>query len=310
MAGPTTDWRKGMHKWTRTPRWLFAGIGISAVLGLAVALASGVSQAQVGPDDLKAPEGEPGLDVLACFAIENGETSPPPLMAVMTTDNFGSDVVRIADSPFFCESAVKTQHFGRDRDPAALPHGKLGGFVFQCFGVRNGANPDDLVRLISHNFDAEFVNIGPAEHMCETAHKTHGAVEFGRPGRMALHCFTVQQLAFEGIFPVHGNVELLTSNFGASLVQLGDTTILCEEASKQTGSPQNDIGRPTGRAWQCIEVVDEIIPEDPDRGAIDLETSNFGEMTELPVGALVMMCERAKKEFPITVTAFPGGGNP
>ena len=238
-----------MHKWTRTPRRLFAGIAVVAVLGLAVAVATGVSQAQVGPDDLKAPEGEPGLDVLACFAIENGETSPPPLMAVMTTENFGSDVVRIADSPFFCESAVKTQHFGGDRDPATLPHGKLGGFVFQCFGVRNGANPDDLVRLISHNFEAEFVNIGPAEHMCETARKTHGAVEFGRPGRMALHCYSVQQLAdLDGTFPVHGNVELLTSN--------------------------------------------------------------FGEMTELPVGALVMMCERAKKEFPLTITVSPGGGNP
>ena len=289
-----------MERWRRTPFKLsaaLAGIGILVLVALAVA--AGVGQAQQGPDDLKAPEGDPGLDVLACYEITTDIAPQPPLKARMVTDNYGGDIVNIfgSRSPFFCESAVKI----RVGDTATLPYGKLGGFVFQCFDVLNGANPDDDLSLVTHNFGTEPVIVGQAVHMCESARKVLGGDELGRPGRMAMHCFAVEPVPdANGDLPQHGAVSLTTDNFGPRVVDLGNTRLLCEEASKHTGDPTKpDVGRPTGRVWQCIDAVErEPSALNP---SVELTTSNFG-VVEVGAGEMVLMCERARKVYSLSFT--------
>jgi hypothetical protein len=289
-----------MEDWTWTPHKLAGGLAIIGLLVIAIlAVAPGGSQAQQGPDDLKAPEADPGLDVLACYVITSGISAQPPLNARMVTDNYGGDVVNIfgSRSPFFCESAVKN----RIGDTATLPFGKLGNFVFQCFDVERGANPDDDLSLVTHNFGTEPVIVGQAIQMCESAQKVFGGDKLGRPGRMALHCFAVEPVPdADGAIPVHGAVSLTTDNFGPRVVELGDTSLMCEEASKHSADPNKpDVGRPTGRVWQCIDANER----DPAQinPSVKLTTSNFGEV-EVGAGRLVMMCEKAKKVYSLTFT--------
>ena len=292
-----------MKPWTGAHFGLSAGLaGIGILVLVALAVAASVSQAQVGPDDLKAPEGDPGLDVLACYEIEVlTPVPPPPLRARLVTDNFGGDVVNIFGnrSPLFCESAVKTS----TGDAAVLPYGKLGDFVFQCFEIEQGANPDDELSLLTHNFGTEPVTVGRADQMCESARKQHfsGIAPLGHPGRMAMHCFAVEPVRDDaGNLPNHGQVELTTKNFGTEVASLGPTTHLCEEAAKHTADPDKpDVGKPTGRVWQCIQASPD--PVEAHGNIIGLTTSNFGPMGVV-VGSLIIMCEKAKKVYSLSAT--------
>jgi hypothetical protein len=271
-------------------------------------VATAVTQAQApprGPDDLKAPKGDPGLDVLACYEIINEQADEQPLKARMVTDNFGGDVVNILghSSPFFCESALKVN---LDADPIQSL-GQPGRWLWQCFDVERGANPDDDLSLVTANFGTEPVTVGTAVQMCESAHKRHvtaagGVIEVGREGAMALHCFSLTTPLGEEP-PERGpnGVELTTVNFGLQLVNIGQTTLLCEEASKHTADPRKrDIGKPTGRVWQCFSIGNGG-PPDPEPASVTLTTTNFGTM-EVEVGDLFMMCERARKVYSLSAT--------
>jgi hypothetical protein len=280
-VGGTKMYRGKSRKWLLTP--ILATVALSlglGVYGVQVLRGDAEVEGASGEHDADAPQ------VLQCYNLEEGDLQSE--RALLTTDNFGRDVVGITQATMMCEQARKFH-------PSAsggTTTGTLGDHVFECYRLVAGADPNDQVRLTTRNFGDDRVVVRKAVMMCEGARKEH-AVEpgqepnsFGTPGEHVLACYRIQ-----GGDNPQAKVELANRNFGKDRVIVGPAIIMCEEANKRTHNNGEGVGQPNGFVWECYALNHG---DDPNATVV-LETKNFGK-DKVIVRHARMMCERARKD--------------
>lgn len=274
----------------KSRKWLISPILVAAALSLGLGVYG--LQSLRGEAEVEGASREHAADapqILQCYHLEEGDLQSE--RALLTTDNFGRDVVGITQATMMCEQARKF-HPSTTGDGQGTTTGTLGDHVFECYRLIGGADPDDQVRLTTRNFGDDRVVVRKAVMMCEGARKEH-AVEpgqapgsFGTPGEHVLACYRIQ----EGDNP-QARVELENRNFGKDRVVVGPAVIMCEEANKRTHNNGEGVGQPNGFVWECY-----ALDEGDDPGAtVVLETKNFGK-DKVIVRNARMMCERARKD--------------
>lgn len=109
--------------------------------------------------------GSPGNHVLMCYGIRGGNN--PQAAVVLENHNFGKDKVIVGPAVIMCEEANKRTH---DNGEGV---GRPTGFVWECFALREGDDPDATVVLETKNFGEDKVLVRNARMMCERARKNH-----------------------------------------------------------------------------------------------------------------------------------------
>ncbi len=156
--------------------------------------------------------------VLQCFRLQNGQD--PDDLAVLVTQNFGPNTVRIRTSRTMCESAAKA--FGGAVTPNPVT------FVWQCFDIDFGANPNIPVVLVTNNFGPHKAVVGRAVMMCEMAKKitSAGNVYNADHKGEVYQCFRLESPT------LNLAATLDTRNFGKDDVRIRRPNLMCEPARK------------------------------------------------------------------------------
>jgi hypothetical protein len=279
-----------MYKMKSLKKWIAP---VVAIFGLALGVGGfyGVGYLQGSPEVEGAAAGQAlnAPHILQCYNLDEGDLQSE--RALMTTDNFGRDVVEITQAIMMCEQASKF-HPSDANDGRGTVTGSMGDQVLQCYRLRGGSDPDDLVGLRTRNFGDDRVIVRRAVMMCEGARKEHQATpggdtqSFGTPGDRVLMCYRIQ----EGDNP-QATVVLENRNFGEDKVIVGPAVMMCEEANKRTRTNEEGVGQPTGIVWECYALNEGDDPQ----ATVVLETANFGK-DKVIVRHSRMMCERALKD--------------
>ena len=109
--------------------------------------------------------GTPGEHVLACYRIQEGDS--PQAKVELENRNFGKDRVIVGPAVLMCEEANK-----RTRDNGEGV-GQPNGFVWECYALNEGDDPNVTVVLETKNFGKDKVIVRHARLMCERAKKDH-----------------------------------------------------------------------------------------------------------------------------------------
>lgn len=115
--------------------------------------------------DKTRPIGTPGDHVMVCYQIREGDN--PQATVVLENRNFGKDKVIVGPAVMMCEEANKRTHNNREGV------GRPTGFVWECFGLREGDDPQAKVVLETKNFGEDRVVVRHSRMMCEQAKKDH-----------------------------------------------------------------------------------------------------------------------------------------
>ncbi len=226
-------------------------------------------------------------DILQCYNLEEGDLQSE--RALLTTDNFGRDAVKITQAVMMCEQAQK---FHPSADGEGTITGSLGTHVAECYRMEAGNDPNDQVALHTRNFGEDRVIVRKAVMMCEGARKEHlgqtgdETRPFGTPGGHVLACYQIR----EGDNP-KATAVLENHNFGKDKVIVGPAVMMCEDANKRTEDNGEGVGQPSGFVWECYALNEGDDPQ----ATVVLETKNFG-LDKVVVRHARMMCERAKKD--------------
>jgi len=270
--------------------------GLFLLAAIAVALAAGILVMRGGEHVSSAPPVPPDADIAAralgraplvveCSLLAEGAT--PDENVRLVTNNFGGDVVNVQGAFIMCEGAKKQ----RLDNTAAAPFGAPGRFVYECYRLLNGANPDDPFTLRTANFGDDRVVVGQAVVMCEGAQKVHttatGLVTTtGTAGHDAWECYLIASNQTHEV-----PVALTTANFGTDRGLVLRPILMCEDAQKHSADPaQPDVGHPSGLVWECFLLRSDVQRAEP----VSLTTQNFGK-DDVIVENPLLMCERARK---------------
>ena len=293
-------------------RLLCVAVVVSVVAGLVLGLRSSDQASSAPPITpgvaIGGPPVPPNTDigpialgraplVVECLELQDGDVQHRTVSLV--TKNFGTDEVEVSEPVVMCEGAQKQRQDAAGEPPFGFP----GQFVYECYNINHGANPNEPVRLHTLNFADHFVTVGPAVVMCEGAKKVHvtsSGLTFrtGTAGHDVWECFWIFDFSIDQQVPV----SLTTANFGTDTGVVSHQYLLCEEARKIAGQPhpgdigQRDIGHASGLVWECLLFEAEVTRHEP----VSLETSNFG-VDDVVVGQPALMCERASKHSVVPV---------
>lgn len=109
--------------------------------------------------------GTPGEHVLACYSIQEGDN--PQAKVELENRNFGKDRVMVEHAVLMCEEGNKRTH---DNGEGV---GQPNGFVWECYALNYGEDPQATVVLETKNFGKDKVIVRHARLMCELAKKDH-----------------------------------------------------------------------------------------------------------------------------------------
>lgn len=110
--------------------------------------------------------GTPGDHVLQCYRILRGDD--PEAKVVLETKNFGKEKVVVRQAIVMCEEARAETPDSQDGTV-----GQSTGYVWECYRLTDGANPQEKVVLETRSFGRDAVVIGQSSLMCERAKKDH-----------------------------------------------------------------------------------------------------------------------------------------
>ncbi|HZP26966.1 MAG TPA: hypothetical protein VFB90_07970 [Dehalococcoidia bacterium] len=178
---------------------------------------------------LKFPPGStPGgtafqTSIFECFNIERG--SDPNDRYLLTTANFGPDVVTVRKANTMCEEATKANAAGVIFGSIDQPR------VWECYRLNDGDKPNLPFTLLTNNFGPDGVTVRDAFMMCEEARKDRptaaGVVSIGEPTGNVLECYHLRsQLDPKAV------VTLNTTNFGSHQATVRNAIVMCEPAQK------------------------------------------------------------------------------
>jgi hypothetical protein len=165
--------------------------------------------------------------IYACYKIERGADPNDPF--VLTTANFGEDVIAVRVSDLLCEQATKTITLPSGQE---VTIGQASGFLWQCYRLGGSDVQGGPFRLITNNFGRDDVRVGSGARMCETAAKfrldaTGNVVQSGVATGDVFECFRLGN----GDGPAVKAV-LETRNFGRDEVEVRRSSLMCEPATK------------------------------------------------------------------------------
>lgn len=305
------------------PRALWAFL-LALVLGgggwLAASYGGTSSQARVpgttSNDATLDQVGAAPTEVYECYSIAGGQD--PKKAALLTTKNFGHDVVGVRGANLMCESALKLTQFVPGTPPPQPPD-LAKTKVLECFKIEKGIDPNDPALLQTANFGADKVNIGRASTMCENALKRDPSGKIigqqaTAPGLIDIwECFQLQN----AISP-NKVMYFTNNNFGLHRASVRAGDMMCETAIKQTSAAGEVFGDQVApEVWQCFRLADAQPVNQPR----DLLTRNFPDLSAndndpfdaVRVQRPAYMCEHAVKEhiieYPFDPTGNPAGAD-
>jgi hypothetical protein len=177
------------------------------------------------PDEVFPPD-PATTRIFACYQIDRGNDPNDPY--VLTTNNFGKDVVRVRVSKLMCEEASKT----RITAAGTITVGNPTGQIWQCFNLNNSKNNNGNFRLVTNNFGRDGALVLRGTQLCEEAMKQRlnadgTVVTSGDATGRVLECFRL-----ESPLDPKANVTLTIRNFGNVEVTVRRAQTMCEPATK------------------------------------------------------------------------------
>jgi hypothetical protein len=179
------------------------------------------------PDETPPPPDPAAVRVLACYEIERGTDPNDPF--VLSTRNFGRDIVWVRTSKLMCEEASKTRVLATGQ---VVTVGQPTGQPWQCFILRNAKNNNLPFRLVTNNFGRDDVFVLRGVNLCEDAMKLRQdaagtIITSGEATGRVMECFRVESKLDPRV-----RVTLTTRNFGPVEAEVRRAASMCEDAEK------------------------------------------------------------------------------
>jgi hypothetical protein len=227
---------------------------------------------------------------LQCFSTRQDNSQQRA--ALVTTQSFGLDQVRLTRSALLCQSArLLYQRDGQviQRSHRSLTHPQTA----QCYQLEQGATPArQPVLWQSADFGVDAITLGPAEMLCQQAQTAHSLPGDGPPidqtshpsGSLSLLCYEVRDAGSPATPAI-----LETPFYGKDAVTIGYLTLLCETSGVNWVDESKNGGRPTGQVWGCYQLEQGAAPNT--RAVLDF--ADLG-MELVMVGQASLMCRQGQ----------------